>query len=69
MRRAEAEHRTVSQVEQTALRAYADGRYDAIEPRAPRARRPTEPNHQTPQARGLVRIGCDREHLETVASI
>ena len=32
MRRAEAEHRTVSQVEQTALRAYADGRYDAIEP-------------------------------------
>jgi Arc/MetJ family transcription regulator len=32
MRRAELEHRTVSQVVQVALRAYADGRYDAIEP-------------------------------------
>jgi hypothetical protein len=39
MRRAEAEHRTVSQMVQTALGGYADGRYDAIEPRAPRGRR------------------------------
>jgi hypothetical protein len=69
MRRAEAEHRTVSQVVQTALRAYADGRYDAIEPRAPRGCRPIDPQpSDTPSAR-LVRIGCDREHLETVASI
>jgi hypothetical protein len=33
MRRAELEHRTVSQVVQVALRAYVDGRYDAIEVR------------------------------------
>jgi hypothetical protein len=36
--RAEREHRTVSDVIQTALRAYAAGRYDAVEPR----RRKTE---------------------------
>jgi Arc/MetJ family transcription regulator len=40
MRRAELEHRTVSQVVQIALRAYVDGRYDAIEVRRTgRARR------------------------------
>jgi hypothetical protein len=31
--RAGGEHRTVSDVIQTALRAYAAGRYDAVEPR------------------------------------
>lgn len=32
MTRAEGEHRTVSDVIRAALRAYADGRYDAREP-------------------------------------
>ncbi len=32
MRRAELEHRTVADVIRTALRAYAEGRYDAAEP-------------------------------------
>ncbi len=32
MRRAELEHRTVSDVIRIALRAYAEGRYDAVVP-------------------------------------